>query len=63
MNKGKYTSQTNQQNLPRRRSLAELDDVIDEILDRNPDFVVQLEKIIEETKKEQNAVSRRSRSR
>ena len=63
MSKGKYTSQTNQQNPLRRRSLAELDDVIDEILDRNPDFVVQLEKIIEETKKEQNAVSRRSRSR
>lgn len=47
----------------RKRSLAELDDVIDEILDRNPDFVVELEKIIEQQKKEQNAIPRRPRSR
>ena len=62
MNKGKYTSQTNQQNPLRRRSLTELDDVIDEILDRNPDFVVKLEKIIEE-QKEKHVISRRPRSR
>lgn len=46
-----------------KRSLAELNNVIDEILDRNPDFVVKLEKIIEEQKKEQNALPRRPRSR
>jgi hypothetical protein len=32
----------------RRRSLAELDDVIDEIMERNPEFVEKLTKIIEE---------------
>lgn len=46
----------------RKRSLFELDDVIDEIIDRNPDFVIQLEKVIEEKLKEQDALSRRSRS-
>ena len=30
-----------------KRSLAELDDVIDEIIDRNPDFVEKISKIIE----------------
>lgn len=30
----------------RKRSLAELDDVIDEIIERNPEFVKQLEKTI-----------------
>ena len=29
-----------------KRSLAELDDVIDEIIDRNPDFVEKLNEII-----------------
>jgi hypothetical protein len=29
-----------------KRSLAELDDVIDEIIDRNPDFVEKINKII-----------------
>ena len=32
----------------RKRSLAELDDVIDEIMERNPDFLKELEKIINE---------------
>ena len=31
-----------------KRSLAELDDVISEILERNPDFVKQIERIINE---------------
>jgi len=30
-----------------KRSLAELDDVIDEIMERNPDFVEKINKIIE----------------
>ena len=34
----------------RRRSLAELDDVIDELIERNPDFVEKLNKIIEKHK-------------
>jgi hypothetical protein len=29
-----------------KRSLAELDDVIDEIIDRNPDFVEKINEII-----------------
>ena len=29
-----------------KRSLAELDDVIDEIIDRNPDFVKKINEII-----------------
>ena len=33
-----------------KRSLAELDDVIDEIIERNPDFVKQIEDIINERK-------------
>ena len=33
-----------------KRSLAELDDVIDEIIDRNPEFMKTLEKIISEKK-------------
>ena len=32
----------------RRRSLAELDDVIDEIIARNPEFVEKINKIVEE---------------
>jgi len=36
----------------RRRSLAELDDVIDEIMDRNPEFVEKLTKMIEEKRTE-----------
>jgi len=35
--------------MKRKRSLSELDDVIDEIIDRNPEWVLQLEKIIEES--------------
>ena len=31
-----------------KRSLAELDDVIDEIIERNPEFVEKINKIIEE---------------
>lgn len=46
----------------KRRSLKELDNVIDEIIDRNPIFVSQLEKFIEEKLKEQDAISSRSRS-
>jgi hypothetical protein len=42
----------NEQNL-RRRSLAELDDVIDEIIERNPEFVKELNRIVEEKRKEQ----------
>ena len=34
-----------------KRSLAELDDVIDEIIDRNPEFMEKLSKIIEDSKK------------
>ena len=34
-----------------KRSLAELDDVIDEIIDRNPEFMKTLEKIIAEKQK------------
>ncbi len=36
----------------RRRSLRELDDVIDEIMDRNPEFVEKLTKLIEEKRKQ-----------
>ena len=32
----------------RRRSLAELDDVIDEIIERNPEFMKKLQKILAE---------------
>lgn len=31
-----------------KRSIAELDDVIDEIIGRNPEWVVQIMKIVEE---------------
>jgi len=55
-------SQTRSQKILRKRSLSELDDVIEEMIDRNPDFVVQLEKVIEEKLKEQDALSRRPRS-
>jgi len=54
-------SQTRSQKILRKRSLSELDDVIEEMIDRNPDFVVQLEKVIEKLK-EQDALSRRPRS-
>jgi hypothetical protein len=33
----------------KRRSLLELDTVIDEILDRNPEFQIELDKIIKES--------------
>lgn len=62
MNKGKSVSQTNPDPL-RKRSLNELDDVIEEIIDRNPGFIVQLEKIIKDKLKEQDALPRRPRSR
>jgi hypothetical protein len=39
---------TAQQDDLRRRSLAELDDVIEGIIDRNPDFVIELERVINE---------------
>ena len=42
----------NPQHNLRRRSLAELDDVIDEIMDRNPEFVEKLTKMIEEKRTE-----------
>lgn len=35
----------------RKRSLAELDDVIDEIINRNPEWVAKINRIIEEKKK------------
>ena len=35
-----------------RRSLAELDDVIDEIIDRNPDWVEKISRIVEEKRNE-----------
>ena len=44
------------------RSLRELDSVIDEIVNRNPEFVLQLENFVEEKLKEQDAISSRSRS-
>ena len=47
-------------NKHKRRSLKELDNVIDEIIDRNPILVSQLEKLIEEKLKEQDAISNRS---
>jgi len=34
----------------KRRSLGELDEAIDEIIDRNPDFMLQLTKVINEEK-------------
>lgn len=34
----------------KRRNLSELDEVIDEIIDRNPDFMLQLDKVINEKK-------------
>jgi len=57
------TSRTRNQTTLRKRNLKELDDVIEEIIDRNPGFVVQLEKMIENKLKEQDALPRRSRSR
>jgi hypothetical protein len=33
-----------------KRSIAELDDVIDEIIDRNPEWVERIMKIVEESK-------------
>lgn len=35
------------------RSLAELDDVIDEILERNPDFIEQINKVVDQQREEQ----------
>ena len=35
-----------------KRSLAELDDVIDEIIDRNPDWVEKIARIVEEKRNE-----------
>ena len=34
----------------KRRSLGELDQVIEELIDKNPDFMLQLTKIINEEK-------------
>lgn len=41
------------------RNLKDLDNVIDKMIDRNPDFVVKLETLIEEKLKDPNAVPRR----
>ena len=41
----------------RKRSLSELDDVIDEIIARNPEFVEKLGKIIAEKQNKQNGVN------
>lgn len=35
-----------------RRSITELDEVIDEILERNPDFIEEIMKIVEEQRNE-----------
>ena len=35
-----------------KRSLAELDDVIDEIIERNPDWVEKISRIVEEKRNE-----------
>ena len=35
-----------------KRSLAELDDVIDEIIERNPDWVEKINRIVEEKRNE-----------
>lgn len=35
----------------RKRSLAELDDVIEEIIERNPDFMKKIQDIIEHNKR------------
>ena len=37
----------------KKRSLAELDDVIEDIIQRNPDWINQIEEIIENKKKKQ----------
>ena len=42
----------NEQDPLRKRSLEELDDVIDEIIARNPDWVKEIERIIEEHRNE-----------
>jgi hypothetical protein len=34
-----------------KRSIAELDDVIDEIMERNPDFVEKISRIVDEQRK------------
>ena len=36
----------------RKRSLAELDDVIDEIIERNPEWVEEINRIVEEKRNE-----------
>lgn len=62
MKKATSTSKTTQNPL-RKRSLSEVDDVIQKIIDRNPDFVIELEKYIEKQLKDPNVISRRPRSR
>lgn len=38
----------------RKRSLEELDDVIDEIIERNPDWVEEISRIVEEKRDERS---------
>ena len=45
----------------KKHSIVELDDVIDEILERNPDFVKQIDKIIEQSKTNEKDVYRSAR--
>jgi hypothetical protein len=40
----------------KKRSLLELDDVIEEIIDRNPDFIETVRKIVNEGKKPKHTV-------
>jgi len=42
----------NEQPNLRRRSLSELDDVIDEIIERNPEWVEKINRIVEEKRNE-----------
>jgi hypothetical protein len=60
-----FSQKKNQQDPLRKRSLKELDTVLDEIADRNPEFMKFFEEYIkEQMRKDRNdSVSSRSRSR
>lgn len=52
--KNPFTSQTKNQLPPKKKSLKELDTVIDEMIDRNPDFIKTLTNIIKDQLKKDN---------
>lgn len=59
-----FTSQKKSQLLPKKKSLKELDSVIDEMINRNPDFIEIMTNIIKEQLKKdelngQKVISRR----